>query len=107
MAIYHGSLVDVGARVDEHRRHANHAGCDVGAVTNARSAWHDAHTIFGGKLSDWISVLVEKLQARARWSHLDNRSHAEAEQDATLDPGIRLPLAVCIALGGTNLTTIE
>src|SRR5258706_16273362 len=107
MAIYHGSFVDVGACVDEHRRHANHAGGDVGAVANARSAWHDAHAIFAGKFSDWIRVLVEKLQARAGSRHLNNRSHAEAEQGAALDPGIRLPLAVCMALGSANLTTIE
>ena len=72
MAVDHCVLVDVGAGVDEHRRHAHHAGCDISTVANTGSAGHDAHAILGRKLSDGISILVEKLQRRTGRRHFNN-----------------------------------
>src|SRR5882762_8470874 len=107
VTIYHCPLVHVSPGVDEHRRHTNYARRNVSAVANARSARNDPHAIVCGKLSEWISVLVEKLQTAIRRRHVDNHAHAKAQQNAALDPGIRLPLAVRIALSSANLTAIE
>src|SRR5882672_5121813 len=107
VAVYHGPLVHVGPGVDEHRRHTNHAWSDVSAVANAGSARDDPHAIVCRKFSEWISVLVEKLQTAIRRRHVDNHAHAKAQQNAALDPGIRLPLPVRIALSSANLSAIE
>ena len=63
MAVDHCAFIDVCAGVYEHRRHAHNAGSDVCPVSNARSAWHNAHPIGGRKPFDGISMLVEKLKA--------------------------------------------
>src|SRR6266850_7090139 len=107
MAIYHCSLVDKSAGVDEHRRHADDAGRNVRAVTYARPTGNDAHAIVRRKSSDWISVLVEKLKTGVSGRHFHNRAHAKAEQDAALHPGIRLPLAVRGPLSRTHLAAVE
>src|SRR5437763_11627217 len=107
VAVDHRPFVHISPGVDKHWRHANHARRYVRAVANARSAGHDAHAIGGRELSDWISVLVEEMQAAICGRHIDNGAHAKAEQNSPLDPGIRLPPPVCVTLCRADLTAIE
>src|SRR5260370_42140198 len=107
VAIYHCPLVHLSPGVDEHRRHTHYARRNVSAVANAGTARNDPHAIVCGKLSEWISILVEKLQTAIRRRHVDNHAHAKAQQNTALDPGIRLPIPVRIAFSSTNLTAIE
>src|SRR3954462_2587769 len=107
MAVDHRAFVNVGAGIYKHRRHADDSGRDVGAVANARTTGYDAHSIVSRKSSDWISVLIEKLQRRARWCLFNDLAHAKAQQDAALDPGIGLPSAVCVTFGRAHFAAIE
>src|SRR5258705_3024702 len=107
VAVYHCSFVHVCTRIDEHGRHADYARGNISAVANAGPARHDAHAISSRKFSNRIGVFVEELEGAIRGRHVDNRAHAKAQQDATLDPGIRLPGAFCVSLCRTNFTAIE
>src|ERR1700686_965843 len=107
MAIDHCPFVDIGAGVDEHRRHADYAGRNVSAVANARSAWHNAHAIVSRELSNRISVFVEELKTCIRGRHFDDGAHTKAQQDAALAPMVCMPNAVSVAFGGANLAAIE
>src|SRR6476620_10209768 len=107
VAVYHRSFIHVCTRIDEHGRHADYARGDIRAITNARPARHNAHAIVSRKLSNRIGVFVEELEGAIRGRHIDNRAHAKAQKDATLDPSIRLPRAFCVSLCRTNFTAIE
>src|SRR5207237_6681157 len=66
----------------------------------------EAHLVLGRGGTEWISVLVEEREARV-WGHVDQRPHAEAKQDALLDPGVDAPGAAGAALGRADLTPGE
>src|SRR6266705_111021 len=106
VTVNHCAFIDIGARIDEHGRHADDAGSNVSAVTDAGSARNNANPIVRRKCSDWVGVLVEKLQRGTRWRHLNNRSHAKAEQNPALDPGVCLPVAAGIAFSSADLAAV-
>ena len=55
--IDHRAVVDVGADVDVHRRHADDALAEVRAVADGRSAGHDADAVAASKrLSGIVSL---------------------------------------------------
>ena len=84
-------VADVGADVDVHRRHADDAAAEVGAVPDGRSAGHDAHA---GPRADRLQrqrVLVEERPAAVIGRHVDGLAEAESEQDAALHPGVHPP----------------
>ena len=58
--------INVGADVDEHRRHARDSAPDVAAVADARAAGNDAHARFSGKCLQRERGLIEK-RLRCRW----------------------------------------
>src|SRR5947207_3185891 len=106
MAVDHRAGVDIGADVDVHRRHADHSRRDVRPVADARPPGDEAHIVLERGGTNWISVLVEEREARVR-GHVDQRPHAEAEQDALLDPGVDAPGAAGAPLGRADLTPGE
>src|SRR6185436_16541986 len=107
MAVDHCAFIDIGACIDEHWWHADDAGRDISAVANARAPGNYAHAVSGGKRSDRIGVLVEKLKRRTRGRHFNNSAHAKPKQDSAFHPRVRPPLAVCIAFSRANLSTIK
>src|SRR5207253_11477035 len=105
VAVDHRAGVDVGADVHVHRRHADHPRRDVRPVADTRSAGNDAHALLERGGADGIGVLVEEAQAGVG-RHVDQRAHAEAEQDSLFDPGVDAPGTVWAALGRADLTAV-
>src|SRR5207245_2072357 len=97
------AVVHIGAYVDVHGRHADHALADVAAVANRRTARHHTHVLFWWNLLQRAGVLVAELRLarcsgarRLHWKgapfgHLDDAPDAKPEQDAFLHPGVHLP----------------
>src|SRR5436190_3464895 len=100
-------LADPGADVDEHRRHADDAFADEGAVAHRRSARHDARARLSLERLQRQRVFVEELPARRRSARrqIDDVAVPESEQDALLDPRVGAPAAGTrgVGLGGSNL----
>src|ERR1043166_5481631 len=107
VTINHRPFVNVRPRIHKHRRHTNDAGRNVSPISNTRPARHNPNAVVHGKLSDWISVLVEELQTSIGWRHVHNRTHAKAEQYTLLDPGICLPSPVRSSLSRADLSAIQ
>ena len=89
--IHHGSVVHPGAHVDVHGRHTYHALADIAAVADAGTAGHDAHVSPLAEALDRECGFVEERLAFRIDRHVDDRAHAEAQQDALFHPGIHAP----------------
>src|SRR5581483_5113374 len=97
--IDHGSISDPGARVDVHRGHAGDAAADIGAFADRRSARHDSYAVRRAEFLNWVGGFVQPRLTRGFDRHVDDRAHAEAEQNAFLDPGIHAPSGFCGGVG--------
>src|SRR5262249_54966815 len=90
VGVNHGSFIDISTDVHEHRWHAHDAAREIAAVAHRRPAWDDPDAAFQADLFQWKRALVIERQPSA-FGHVLDRADAEAEQDALLDPGVRLP----------------
>src|SRR5437016_14235970 len=107
MAVDHCALVNVRAGVDEHWWHADNAGRDVCPVANARSSGDNAHAICARERMNWVSIFIEKAEAAIRRRHVNDGAHTKAKQDASLHPGVRVPIAIRVAFGSANLAAVK
>src|SRR6185312_11608208 len=90
------------------RRHAHHALREKRSTPNGRTARHDADAL---RLLDRlrrVEMLVEKPERRlAAQRHVGDVPHAEAEQDALLDPGHGAPRSRLVALGRAHFAALQ
>ena len=91
--IDHCAFVNIGADVDEHRRHANDRGRDVSSSAHRRASGNHAHQVAGSEVANRIGILVNKRE-HARVSALRQLADAKAQQDPLLHPLIGAPAAV-------------
>ena len=89
--IHHSAIVHIRAGIDVHRRHAGDALADVAAVANAGAAGHDPHAALRCEFLERICGFIEEGQASMVRRHIHHASHAEAQQDALLHPGVDAP----------------
>ena len=61
----HRAFVDVGADVDEHRRHADHGRRDVGSAAHRRASGNHAHLLAGGEVPRSDRCPCRRTRARA------------------------------------------
>ena len=108
MRVDERALADVGADVDEHRRHADDALArrTRRRESTSRRARCGCRRVGAGPL-ERHRVLVVERQARDR--HVDGVAEAEAEQDALLDPRVDAPAGRRrgIGLGRAHLARAE
>ncbi len=90
MRIDHGSVVDVSAGVDVHRRHAGDATAHIATIPQTGAARHHSNTAVRVQVFRRVGVLIEELE-RPCSRHFNDSTNAEAEQDAFLDPRIHSP----------------
>src|SRR5438132_433099 len=107
MAVDHCALVNVCAGVDEHWWHADDAGRDVCPVANTRSSGDNAHAICARERMNRVSILIEKAEAAIRRRHVNDGTHTKAKKDASLHPGVRVPIAIRVAFGSANLAAVK
>ncbi len=72
VGVDHRTFVNVGADIDEHRRHTDYAARDVAAIANAGAAGNQAHSIIEVQRFHRISGLVEERLRRRIRPHLDD-----------------------------------
>src|SRR5262249_25740998 len=85
--INHRAFVDVGANIDEHRRHADNGRSYVGPHAYRRPSGHDSDAIGNRKPASREGVFIDEAEALAA-SHQREFSEPEAEEDALLDPNV-------------------
>src|SRR6267142_3327767 len=109
MGIDHRAVTYVGARVDEHGWHARNAASDKTAIANARAARHNAHATFAREALYRIGAFIEERLPREIDRHIHHRAHAEAEQDAFLNPAVDAPPAfrIWVSLGRAHRASIQ
>src|SRR5260370_13021070 len=109
MRIDQRALANVGANIDEHRRHANHAPRAVTAVATAGDAGNDAHAVRGCERADWISGLIEEGLLRRVDGHVRDGAHSKTEEDSLLHPGVGAPAGFRGGVGfsSVNFAAIE
>ncbi len=95
---------DPRADVHVHRRHADDAGRQVGAVADRRAAGHDADARLDPGPLQRQRVLVVERQAAMVHRRVDEIAEAEAEENPLLDPRVHAPAdrTGWIRLGGAN-----
>src|SRR5450759_3887075 len=100
--IHHGAVTDVSADVDVHGRHAGDVLAEVCAFADAAAAGHDADVLLRADALHRISVLV--AEAESAHGHVDIDAHAEADQNALLDPDVDAPAGGrrWVRLGGAD-----
>ena len=86
-------VADVGPDVHEHRRHADDAAAEPGAIAHGRAARNEPHRRPGADRLERKRVLVEERPPAVIGRHVDRFAEAKAEQDAALHPGVHLPAA--------------
>src|SRR5581483_6054393 len=91
VGIDHGSIAHVGAHVDVHRRHANHALAHVAAIADAGASGYESHAVLHAHPFHRIRGLVEKRLAFRIDRHVHNLAHAKANQDPLLHPPVDPP----------------
>src|SRR4029453_7294860 len=106
VTVDHGPFVNVSTNVDVHRRHTNNSRGEVNTIAYARTARHNPHLLFERSHSDRVRVFVKKSQTRAA-RHIHQTTHAKAEKDSLLHPGVNEPLAVTVPFGRAHLTAIK
>src|SRR5205823_5077024 len=97
------------SRIDEHRRHAGNALSDITTVANAGAAGHDPNAVVSIERVNRPGRFIEQRLARRIDRHIDNRPHAEAQQDTLFYPAIHTPATGlrAVRLGGADPTCIE
>src|SRR5437773_10474248 len=109
MGIDHRAVTHISARVDVHGWHARNAASDTTAIADARAAGHNAHAAFACEAFYRIGGFIEERLPRGIDRHIHHRAHAEAEQDAFLDPAVDAPSAfrIWVWLGRAYRASIQ
>jgi len=92
VGVDHGAFVDVGSDVDVGGGHDDDSAGEVGSGADGRAAGDDADVVFGQEAADRVGILVDEgeggLAEGMDAGHLGECADAEAEEDASLDPGV-------------------
>src|SRR3974390_1081102 len=107
--INQGIFVDVSTDIDEHRRHADDAASDEGAIANAGAAGHNADAVMRRHSANRVGGFVEEGLAVRVDGHVHDRAHAEAEENSLLHPGVGAPTCrrTGVRFGGAHLATVQ
>src|SRR6185295_15179190 len=91
MRVDQRGLANPRSDVDVHRRHADDAASQIGAVTHRRATRDDADAALWIEALEWQCVLVVEGPAAVIRGHVDDVAEPEAEENALLDPGVDAP----------------
>src|SRR5467141_249173 len=93
MRINHRAFSYVRAYIHKHGRHANDSAANVAPIANAGAAGNDADAVRGRERARGIGGLVKERLLHGIDGHVGDSTHAKAQENSLLDPGVCPPSA--------------
>jgi hypothetical protein len=103
--IDHAPLIDIGADIDVHRRHADHPRGNIGTVADGRASRHQTDVVLQRKLPHRKILLVEEDEPAG--AEICQTSGTETEEYPLLHPSVHTPATGTVRLGRADSPAVQ